>query len=116
VLSEVVFDVYEAAGKRSRPSLLYCGDDQSAKGSSLTSSATQFRSGGHWPAAHRPIQRAFALLVARLAYEGKDGPELAYRFERFGKGLRRGLAIFAMMNAGTQSRRVRYASALRFTV
>jgi predicted dinucleotide-binding enzyme len=25
----------------------------------------------------------FALLVARLAYEGGDGPELAYRFERF---------------------------------
>jgi len=27
----------------------------------------------------------FALLVARLAYEGDGGPELAYRFERFGK-------------------------------
>ncbi len=27
----------------------------------------------------------FALLVAQLAYEGKGGPELAYRFERFGK-------------------------------
>src|SRR6266851_4997661 len=26
----------------------------------------------------------FALLVAQLAYEGKDGPELAYRFEWFG--------------------------------
>jgi 8-hydroxy-5-deazaflavin:NADPH oxidoreductase len=25
----------------------------------------------------------FALLVAQLAYEGKDGPELAYRFQRF---------------------------------
>ena len=25
----------------------------------------------------------FALLVAQLAYEGKEGPELAYRFERF---------------------------------
>jgi hypothetical protein len=24
-------------------------------------------------------------LVARLAYEGKGGPELAYRFERFGR-------------------------------
>ena len=23
------------------------------------------------------------LLIAQLAYEGKDGPELAYRFERF---------------------------------
>ena len=27
----------------------------------------------------------FALLVARFAYEGVGGPELAYRFERFGK-------------------------------
>ena len=27
----------------------------------------------------------FALLVAELAYEGEGGPELAYRFERFGK-------------------------------
>jgi hypothetical protein len=26
----------------------------------------------------------FALLIARLAYEGEGGPELAYRFERFG--------------------------------
>lgn len=25
----------------------------------------------------------FALLVARLAYEGEGGPELAYRFGRF---------------------------------
>ena len=28
---------------------------------------------------------AFALLVAQLAYEGTGGPQLAYRFERFGK-------------------------------
>jgi len=27
----------------------------------------------------------FALLVAQLAYEGEGGPELAYRFERFGE-------------------------------
>ncbi len=27
----------------------------------------------------------FVLLVGQLAYEGKGGPELAYRFERFGK-------------------------------
>jgi hypothetical protein len=31
------------------------------------------------------VGEPFALLVAQLAYEGKDGPELAYRFERFGK-------------------------------
>src|SRR2546422_629659 len=27
----------------------------------------------------------FTLLIAQLAYEGDEGPELAYRFERFGK-------------------------------
>lgn len=27
----------------------------------------------------------FTLLVAQLAYEGKGGPKLGYRFERFGK-------------------------------
>jgi len=27
----------------------------------------------------------FALLVPQLAYGGKKGPELAYRFESFGK-------------------------------
>lgn len=26
----------------------------------------------------------FTLLIAQLAYEGEGGPELAYRFERFG--------------------------------
>jgi hypothetical protein len=28
----------------------------------------------------------FAMLVGRLAYEGEGGPELAYRFGRFGRG------------------------------
>ena len=27
----------------------------------------------------------FALAIAQLAYEGDEGPELAYRIERFGK-------------------------------
>jgi dihydrofolate reductase len=27
----------------------------------------------------------FTLLIAQLAYEGDEGPELAYRFERFGR-------------------------------
>ncbi|HEY5706401.1 MAG TPA: hypothetical protein VIS96_12580 [Terrimicrobiaceae bacterium] len=27
----------------------------------------------------------FALLIAQLAYEGQEGPELAYRFEWFGE-------------------------------
>ena len=35
---------------------------------------------GPWAACY---MEPFALLVARLAYDGDDGPELAYRFERF---------------------------------
>ncbi len=31
VPSEVLFGVFEARSKKSRPSLVYCGDDQSAK-------------------------------------------------------------------------------------
>jgi len=31
------------------------------------------------PSPHRPLTEPFALLVAQLAYEGKGGPELAYR-------------------------------------
>ena len=27
----------------------------------------------------------FTMLIAQLAYEGAGGPELAYRFERFGR-------------------------------
>ena len=27
----------------------------------------------------------FALAMAQLAYEGNEGPEIAYRIERFGK-------------------------------
>jgi len=27
----------------------------------------------------------FSLLIAQLTYEGDQGPELAYRFERFGR-------------------------------
>lgn len=30
------------------------------------------------------VLQPFTLLIAQLAYEGDAGPELAYRFERFG--------------------------------
>ncbi len=86
VPSEVLFGVYEAKRQASRPSLVYCGDDESAK--SLT--AGLIRDVGFDPVDVGPLRIArytepFALLVAELAYEGKEGPELAYRFERFGK-------------------------------
>ncbi len=86
VPSEVLFGVYEARRKAVRPSLVYCGDGQSGK----AVAAGLIRDVGFDPVDAGPLRIArytepFALLVAQLAYEGKGGPELAYRFERFGK-------------------------------
>jgi predicted dinucleotide-binding enzyme len=86
VPSEVLFDVFESKRKAKRPSLLYCGDHQDAK----TVAATLIRDVGFDPVDAGPLRIArymepFTLLIAQLAYEGKGGPELAYRFERFGK-------------------------------
>jgi predicted dinucleotide-binding enzyme len=84
--SEVLFDVFEAKRRKTRPSLAYCGDDQGAN----RVAAALIRDIGFEPVDAGPLSNArytepFALLVAHLAYEGKGGPELAYRFERFGK-------------------------------
>ncbi len=85
VPSEVLFGVYEARHKATRPSLVYCGDDESGK----AVAAELIRDVGFDPVDAGPLAVArytepFALLVAQLAYEGDEGPELAYRFERFG--------------------------------
>src|SRR5947209_4499880 len=84
VPSEVLFGVYEATRKAGRPSLVYCGDDESGKGVA----AELIRDVGFDPVDAGPLRIArytepFALLVAQLAYEGEEGPELAYRFEHF---------------------------------
>ena len=84
VPSEVLFSVFAAKRKASRPSLVYCGDDAAAK--QLT--AGLIRDVGFDPVDVGPLRIArytepFTLLIARLAYEGEGGPELAYRFERF---------------------------------
>jgi predicted dinucleotide-binding enzyme len=84
--SEVLFGVYEARRKMTRPSLVYCGDDASGK----AVAAELIRDAGFDPIDAGPLRIAryiepFALLMAQLAYEGEDGPELAYRFQRFGK-------------------------------
>ena len=84
VPSEVLFGVFEARRKASRPSLVYCGDDASGKGIA----AQLIRDVGFDPVDAGPLRIArytepFALLVAELAYEHDEGPELAYRFERF---------------------------------
>ncbi len=86
VPSEVLFGVYEARRKTTRPSLVYCGDDESGK----TVAAELIRDAGFDPIDAGPLHIArytepFALLVAQIAYEGEGGPELAYRFERFGQ-------------------------------
>ena len=86
VPSEVLFGVYEARRKATRPSLVYCGDDSRSK----RVAAELIRDVGFAPVDAGPLRIArytepFALLVAELAYEGKGGAELAYRFERFGK-------------------------------
>ena len=84
--SEVLFGVYEAKRKATRPSLVYCGDDESGK----AVAAELIRDVGFDPLDAGPLRIArytepLALLVAELAYEGEGGPELAYRFEWFRK-------------------------------
>ena len=84
VPSEVLFGVFEARHEANRPSLVYCGDDPGGK----EIAAGLIRDVGFEPVDAGPLRIArytepFALLVAQLAYEGDEGPELAYRFERF---------------------------------
>jgi len=85
VPSEVLYGVFAARRKAGRPSLVYCGDDRHSK----EIAAMLIRDAGFDPVDAGPLRIArytepFALLIAQLAYEGKGGPELAYRFERFG--------------------------------
>ncbi|MGH9856402.1 MAG: NADPH-dependent F420 reductase [Acidobacteriota bacterium] len=82
--SEVLFDVFEAKRKTKRPALVYCGGDLASK----KIAAELIRDVGFDPVDAGPLRIArytepFALLIAQLAYEGEEGPELAYRFERF---------------------------------
>ena len=84
--SEVLFSVFAARRKARRPSLVYCGDDRNAK----RLAATLIREVGFDPVDAGPLRIArytepFTLLIAQLAYETSAGPQLAYRFERFGK-------------------------------
>jgi len=72
--------------KNTRPHLVYCGDDQTCK----TVAAELIRDAGFDPIDAGPLRIArytepFELLVGELAYNGEGGPELAYRFKRFGR-------------------------------
>ena len=86
VPSEVLFDVFERRRKTTKPSLVYCGDDSKSK----KTAAQLIRDVGFDPVDAGPLRIArytepFTLLIAQLAYEGNKGPELAYRFDWFGK-------------------------------
>jgi predicted dinucleotide-binding enzyme len=84
VPSEVLFAVFDAREGDARPSLIFCGDDDDA-----TAIAARLISDvGFDPVDAGPLEVArysepFTLLIAKLAYEGDDGPALAYRFEHF---------------------------------
>jgi hypothetical protein len=85
VPSEVLFGVFEARRKKVRPSLVYCGDEAGSK----KIAAELIRDLGFDPVDAGPLRIAryaepFTLLIAQLAYEGGEGPELAYRIERYG--------------------------------
>ncbi len=90
VPSEVLFGVFAARRKARKPSLVYCGDDPKSK----KTAAELIRDVGFDAVDAGPLRIArytepFTLLIAQLAYEGDGGPELAYRFERFGRRLPR---------------------------
>ncbi len=90
VPSEVLFGVFAARRKANKPSLVYCGDDARSK----KAVAQLIKDVGFEPVDAGPLLVArytepFTLLIAQLAYERDEGPELAYRFVRFGsKGSR----------------------------
>jgi predicted dinucleotide-binding enzyme len=86
VPSEVFFGVFDARRKANRPSMVFCGDDAVAK----DVVASLIRDIGFEPVDAGPLRIArymepFSLLMGQLAYEGDEGPEIAYRIERFGK-------------------------------
>ena len=82
--SEVLFGVFEARGKATPPSMVYCGDTQTGK----DIAATLIRDVGFDPIDAGALRMArytepLAVIVAQLAHGGTEGPELAYRFQRF---------------------------------
>jgi len=89
VPSEVLFGVFAARRRKTRPSLLYCGNGDDSK----KVASRLIRDVGFDPVDVGPLKTArflepFTLAIAHLAYEGRKGPEVAYRFEWF-KGARR---------------------------
>jgi predicted dinucleotide-binding enzyme len=84
VPSEVLFAVFAARKKKTRPDLVYCGDYRAAK----KKAAGLIRALGFNPVDVGALKIAryiepFSLLMGEIAYEGKQGPQMAYRLERF---------------------------------
>jgi predicted dinucleotide-binding enzyme len=84
VPSEVFFDVFAKRRRTRRPSLVYYGDDRRAK----RIAATLIHDIGFDPVDAGALKigryaEPFTLLMAQLAYEGDDGPGIAYRVERY---------------------------------
>ncbi len=84
VPSEVFFGVHKARRRARRPSLVFCGDHAPSK----RVAAMLIADVGFDPVDAGPLRIAryiepFVLLMGQLAYEGKQGPAIAYRIERF---------------------------------
>ncbi|HMA19909.1 MAG TPA: hypothetical protein VKO87_03855 [Gemmatimonadaceae bacterium] len=82
--SEVLHSAFDARSNDTRPSLVYCGDDESGK--AITSQL--IRDSGFDPIDAGPLRIAryiepFTMLIGQLAYERDESPAIAYRFERF---------------------------------
>jgi len=84
VPGEILLPVFEQRDSdRRRPDLIYCGDDPQAK----AGVAALIRDSGFNPVDLGALRTArymepFGLTVSVLAYGGKDGPEMGYRFVR----------------------------------
>lgn len=79
--SEVLLPVYEHRNQLPRPSLLYCSDVPAARRVAIE----LIEAAGFTPEDAGPLCIAryfepFAMLTAQLAYGGRSGPELTYRF------------------------------------
>ena len=84
VPSEVLFSVFSGRRKGRRPNLLYCGDNRNAK----DVAARLIRDVGFEAVDAGPLYLArfmepYAMLMAKLAYEGDRGPALAYQLRWF---------------------------------
>ncbi|HZT77274.1 MAG TPA: NAD(P)-binding domain-containing protein [Vicinamibacterales bacterium] len=84
VPSEAFFDVFDSKGHDNPPSMAYCGNDAAAKQVAATLIAdVGFEAVDVGDLRVARYMEPFALLMGRLAYNGDEGPEVAYRFVRY---------------------------------